>query len=419
MAVSALILGPLLLLALPADPVWAVLSPTPISATAVAAGRGHTCAILAGGTVACWGDGQNGDLGNGPATDSNGSDMSMPVTVYELTGATQIAAGHFYTCALISDGTVDCWGEGPHGELGNGRSGTYSAYPQQVDGLRDASALTAGGSHACAIVSGGMVECWGANHAGQLGNGSTSDSSVPARVSGISGATAISAGEDHTCAIVAGGKVECWGGNYEGQLGNGSTASSSSPVIVPGLSGATDISAGSYASCAIVSGGTVKCWGINSGGPDNAMVRYSAVPVAVSGISGATSTVLEDAYGYMTTYACALVDGGAVTCWGDTWSSGNSATASGPDRVTVSGLSDAVSLTAGDAYTCVVLAHGMVKCWGFNDVGQLGNGTKDNSQTPTTVTVGGVSKSTVLLVGAGVLGVLFILVWTRLWRRFA
>jgi len=211
----------------------------------------------------------------------------VPVVVSGVSGATQIATGSSHSCAVVAGGTVECWGNNFNGELGNNTT-TNSSVPVAVSGVSGATRIAAGGLHTCAIVVGGAVECWGSNSNGQLGdNGFTfTDSLVPVAVSGVSGATQIATGSSHSCAVVAGGAVECWGDNGSGQLGdNGGSAESGIPVVVSGMSGATQIAAGLRHTCALVAGGGVECWGLNVNGQlGNNSTTNSLVPVAVVGI---------------------------------------------------------------------------------------------------------------------------------------
>ena len=144
-----------------------------------------------------------------------------------------IASGGNHTCALAANGEVRCWGRGASGQLGNGSS-TDSSVPVTVAGISEAVALAAGGDASCALLGDASVRCWGANGAGQLGNGSTAPTAIPVTVPGLT-ATALSSGFAHTCAVLATREVACWGANDSGQLGNGTTTSSTVRVDVVGL----------------------------------------------------------------------------------------------------------------------------------------------------------------------------------------
>jgi len=375
----------------------------------IAGGEEHTCAVTSKGAVLCWGDNEDGQLGNGTTTSS-----STPVPVNGLSsGVASITAGQNFTCALMQVGTVMCWGYNFDGELGNGASGENadSDVPVQVmdvagtGPLNGVVAISSGQVHTCAVTSAGTVLCWGSNGEGALSQSpNLSQSSIPVQVTDIpAGITAVSAGADYTCALTSAGAMWCWGIAGFGQLGvgaqfpnYGTAAAVLDPAGSAPLSGVASIDAGYEDACAILTNSSLLCWGANSDGEDgNGNNNQNDVPVAVLGTTGNGSLTAITQVTGGDDDTCALTTAGAVLCWG---TSSNGQNGTGPKGSTdaytpqqVVGLTSGVTeIASGYRHNCAITSSGGVMCWGFNGRGQLGNGnTKDQNLPVPVVGIGG------------------------------
>jgi len=230
------------------------LVPTPVptisAATAISTGdQYHSCAVVSGGEVYCWGLGTLGQLGDGSMMDS-----LTPVRVTGITDAVSVSANGRASCVVHRDGRVSCWGSGIF-------YGIDGSVPMDADGLTDAVAVSVGDYHACALRATGTVSCWGLNSEFSLGTGLAPGINSVVDVPGVSNVVSVSAGSFNMCAVVADGSVWCWGDNQFGQLGGGEIGTSSPPIQVLGLPAAESVSTGGFTTCAVLRDHTVSCWG--------------------------------------------------------------------------------------------------------------------------------------------------------------
>jgi alpha-tubulin suppressor-like RCC1 family protein len=360
------------------------------------AGRAVTAGTSAAGTasrtVLAWGRNDTGQLGNGTTTST-----STPVKVHLPAGTTvtQVRAGCAHTLALTARGHVLAWGANGDGELGDGRT-TGSATPVRVKLPRGTkiTAIRAGCTHSLALTSKGQVLAWGYNFGGELGNGSTANSDVPVRVRlpRHVKVTAVSAGQYFSLARTAKGQVLAWGDNDSGELGNGSTASSDVPVRVALPAGvrATAVSAEEETSLARTSGGRLFGWGDNSLGQfGDGTTTSSDTPVSISiPVHGPSLGHLVSVFGGCG-HTVALFSSGEVLAWGaNDFGQLGDGTATGSDTPVVVMLpagAKVTAISAGCATSYALTRKGRVLAWGLGAIGELGDGSTTNSDTPVRV----------------------------------
>ena len=318
---------------------------TPVS---ISSGFHDVCAVLDDGEVSCWGNNGAGQLGIGSTLHKGSPQAEIDLGTGRT--ATAVAVGIRTVCAVLDDGSVKCWGAGTSGVLGQGDGTNRGAsladlgdalLPVPLGTGRTATAVAVGSTFACAVLDDGSVRCWGENGSGQLGQGDTTDrgdqpgelgDALPPIPLGTGRtATAITAGDEFACALLDDGSVKCWGNNVRGQLGVGDTANRGDqgaelgdalPSVPLGTGRtATAVTAGAAHACARLDDATVRCWGYNNvgqlgqGGTDNrgdqAGELGDALPAIALG-TGRTATAVS-AGG---PFSCALLDDGAVKCWG-------------------------------------------------------------------------------------------------------
>jgi hypothetical protein len=339
--------------------------PACCGATALAAGPAYTCALLTDGAVRCWGENASGQIGSGDT-----APRPKPSLVALPTAAIAIGAGAGHACAVLAGGAVRCWGENASGQVTGAASSAPVLAPAATPVTSGAVAVAGGAGHTCALLGSGAVRCWGA----------------PARTGGgqpiASGATGIAAGRDHTCAVVS-GAVRCWGANALGQLG---TAAPADTATTPIASGIMLVAAGANQTCASTgsSNGTnlddaVRCWGdsVGAGYLFDDPQRTPAIPrrdATRSTIDKPAELVAAGAH-----HVCIRNRNEAVECFGANDQNQLGASVLPGETALVPlpavALPVARALATGDAHGCAALADGRIRCWGSNAAGQLGDGT--------------------------------------------
>ncbi len=355
-------------------------------------GWDHTCALFSNNNVKCWGANYYGQLGYGNSTNIGDNELPSTVGFVNLGGpVSKITASGGYTCALLSSGSVKCWGANYDGQLGYGDTTQRNSPGGDVNVGGTVVDIVAGNSHVCVLLSAGNVRCWGEASSGQLGYGDTTQRNSPGGDIDLGGTvTKLSAGSYHNCAILSAGNVRCWGDGFAGQLGYGNnnnigdneTPASAGDINVGGS--VIQIGGGYRHTCAVLSAGNVRCWGEASSGQlgygDTTDRNSPGGDVNIGG------TVTEIAVGE--DHVCALLSAGNLRCWGANWAGqlgyGNE-NYIGDDElpftvgdVSVGGIVAKLSTTTSYGTTCIILNTGGMKCWGDSYGGKLGYPNTNN-----------------------------------------
>jgi alpha-tubulin suppressor-like RCC1 family protein len=272
-------------------------SPTRVATAArfasISAGWSHTCALTYGGHAYCWGGNDLGQLGTG-----SGGPSTAPLAVHgDLRFVSLDVGGGNHGCGRTADGTLYCWGSNSSGQLGLGTSVPHVAAPVRVATALVFRTVDTGWEHSCGIATDNRAYCWGLNQHGQLGDGTTISRNLPTSVALATSLAAVEAGTAyHTCALTAAGAAYCWGANEAGELGDGTFIDRSTPVLVGGRHDFVAIGGGDFHSCARARHGGLYCWGENSAGQlgDGSWTRRT-LPVAVAGGSFSAVRVRIDA----------------------------------------------------------------------------------------------------------------------------
>jgi uncharacterized repeat protein (TIGR01451 family) len=357
---------------------------------AIAAGDNHTSSVRSDGTVWTWGNGAQGQLGDGTGGfGGSGVRTLTPLQVPGLDGVVAVEENNSFgfVLALKSNGTVWGWGNNFNSQIDDTRF--PRTRPVQIIGLTNVKGIAAGDSYAAAVKTDGTVWIWGAT--GVLLDNNFSLGATPVQLSGVANVAAIAAGSRHLLMLKTDKTVWALGGNSMGQLGNGATANSATPVQVTGLTNVARIAAGPEFSLAVKEDGTVWAWGLNSNGqlgPGGGAINFAAHPNAVQ-VTGLPAGITNLAAGE--SFCLALASDGTVWSWGNNASSqlGHGAPGSqNPTPGQVPNFANVTTIAAGTRHSVALKTDGSVWGWGLNLDGELGDGSS-NIVTLTPVRVSG------------------------------
>jgi alpha-tubulin suppressor-like RCC1 family protein len=348
-------------------------------AQVISAGDHFSAFLCNDGSVNACGDNLYGQLGNGSIIKRD----TIAVQVSGLTGIIAVSAGSSHTLYLRNDGTVWSSGYNSAGQLGNGTM-TNSLVPIQVTGLTGITAISAGSYHSLFLKNDSSVWVCGVNNYGELGDGTTNQQLTPVKLSGLSGIMDISGGQNFSLFLKNNGTVFACGNNWYGQLGNGAADFNlhSTPALVSGLSGVKAISAGKDFSLFLLHDGTVMACGKNSWGAlGDGTTSYQTIPVQAIGLS---DIVALNGGG---SHSLFLKNDGSVWACGGNYSGqfGDGTTTPQNIAMQINGLNGIKAIAAGSEHSLFLQSDGSVWATGYNANGELGDGTTVNKDISSSV----------------------------------
>jgi len=371
----------------------------------------HVCSIDQNGKTYCWGDNNEGKLGD---LSTNRRSSPNPVRFNgDEPFAIQVSTSYYNTCILSDEGRVMCWGDGSKGQNGQGSWDTdNSRYDRKSPGevllpwSSNAVMISTGREFACSLLDDGSVYCWGNNNYGQLGDGTTTYSGLPREVLLPSDRFAISidSGDYHSCAVLDNGEMYCWGRQDYGNMGTGkgNIASNNADfkikipvkVEIPLDKSVSFMGVGEYHGCAVMTDNSLWCWGLNDHGE-----------IGLGNTSSSNSEIIRkpmeiDMQFYNPIIAidlgpestCTLHDDGLLNCWGENQYGevGNGligGDTSSPVPIQLDSGVTATGITSGSNFKCATASDGSIQCWGYNGNSELGDGTQEPSAYPQVVDI--------------------------------
>lgn len=345
----------------------------------------HSCGVTTQNVAYCWGWGTFGQLGNDSLAVADDGTYDRDITLTRPSPVAgglrfrQVVASWEYSCGVTTDYRAYCWGSNLWNQLGDGTNRRYVGRPAAVVGGLSFREVRPGGGHVCGVTTDNQIYCWGLNEWGELGDGTRTNRTTPVRVVGNHKWRTVTTGAMYTCGTTTGYVTFCWGYNRQGQLGDSSSMRwKVKPSRVAGQHAFTQVDAGYDHTCAVTVTGEAYCWGNGAHGTlGNGKTYFSFWPRLVAGgrvFKQVTAGIFDGG-----AHSCGRTTSDRIYCWGFNNSGqlgdGTSTTRLRP--VAVKGGIPMVQVWAGYMDTCGVTATGVAYCWGGGQYGQIGDGSAD------------------------------------------